>query len=198
MLGVVLTAVLQQASPGGDDSWRTWVPVASAIVAVVALLVALSNRATARRALALSQQQEDRRSARLDLSLIGGLSWRRRSEGDRWIGMHVLAVNPTDRDGAIVTADLHVTYTTAAGATMVVRVPHTGGAALPDGINGLEIPARLPSNGAVAGWLLVKLDDGLVGDGSIDRYDAMVTDSRGPVEMVQAWVLREVTDGEAS
>lgn len=198
MLGLVLAAVLQQTSAGGEDGWRTWVPVASAIVAVIALLVALSNRATAQRALLLSQQQEDRRTARLDLSLIEGASWRRRSEGHRWIGVHVLAVNPTDRDGAIVTADLHVTYSTPAGSTMVVQVPHAGGGALPGGINGLEIPAPLASNGAVAGWLLFRLDDGLVGDGSIDRYDAVVSDSRGPVETVQAWVLREVGSDEAS
>jgi hypothetical protein len=59
---------LAQPSASLDPDWTQWVPLASAAVALLALLVALSNRNTARRALALSQQQEERRAARLTVT----------------------------------------------------------------------------------------------------------------------------------
>lgn len=193
-----MSTILQQAASGADDGWRTWAPVGSAIVAAVAFLVSLSNRATAKKALRLSETQENRRAARLDLSMTEGVSWRPPGEPRRWIGMHVLAVNPTDRDGSLVGADLHVTYTTADGDPMMVKVPHgPAGTTLPGEIVALEIPMRLPSNGAVAGWLVFKLDDGVVGGGEIDRYDGVVRDSRGLTETLQAWVLREIVHGQA-
>lgn len=87
--------VMSQPSASSDPAWTQWVPVASAVVALLALLVALSNRNTARRALALSRQQEERRAARLNITLDESASWRP-SGAPRWVGMRVLAVNPTD------------------------------------------------------------------------------------------------------
>jgi hypothetical protein len=191
--------LLQQAASQDADGWRVWTSVASAIIAAFALLVAFSNRKTAKKALRLSERQEERRAARVDLSLTDGISWRPAGGGCRWIGMQVLAVNPTDRDGSLVAADLHVTYTLASGDAVVVKVPHgAGGVTLPEGITALDIPTRLQANGAVTGWLMFKLDDALIGDGTIERYDAVIRDSRGPMEAVQAWVLREIVNGEAS
>ncbi len=193
------STLLQQAASQSTDGWRLWAPVASTIIAAFALLVAFSNRRTARKALKLSEGQEERRGARLDLSLIDGISWRPAGGSCRWIGMQVLAVNPTDRDGSLVAADLHVTYTLESGDGIVIKVPHgVAGVTLPGGITALDIPTRLQANGAVSGWLMFKLDDALIADRAIERYDAVIRDSRGPVETVQAWGLREITDGEAS
>jgi hypothetical protein len=193
------STLFQQVASQGAEGWRLWVPVASAIIAAFALLVTFSNRRTARKALGLSQRQEERRAARLDLSLTDGISWRPVGGGCRWIGVQVLAVNPTDRDGSLVAADLHVTYTLESGDGVVVKVPHgAAGVTLPEGITALDIPTPLQANGAVSGWLMFKLDDALIADRAIERYDAVVRDSRGPVETVQAWGLREIADGEAS
>ncbi|MGH3932671.1 MAG: hypothetical protein ACRDTF_22160 [Pseudonocardiaceae bacterium] len=113
--------------------------------------------------------------------------------------MHVLAVNPTDRDGSLIAADLHITYTIPGGAAMILKIPHdTKGEALPEKIAPLKIPSPIPSNGAVDGWLIFKVDDALIGDAAIERYDAVLRDSRGPVENVQFWVLREIVDGKTS
>ena len=195
---VLFDASVQQATSGADG-WRLWVPAASAVIAGFALMVTISNRRIAKKALRLSERQEERRVARLDISLSEGISWRPARSGSRWVGISILAVNPTDRDGAVITADLHVSYAMASGTGVVVKIPHGAqGVALPEGIVPLDIPTPLPANGAVAGWLVFKIDEGLVPDGRVQRYDAVLCDSRGPVEAVQAWVLREVTDGEAS
>jgi hypothetical protein len=189
---------LQQAVSRDADGWQMWTAVASAVIAAFALLVSFSNRGTAKKALELAERQEERRIARLDLSLIDEISWRPVEGKCRWIGVRVLAVNPTDRDGSLVAADLHVTYTLASGDGVVVKVPHgAAGVKPPEGITALEIPTRLQANGAVTGWLMFKLDDALLADRAIERYDVVIHDSRGPVATAQAWALREIVDGKA-
>lgn len=174
-----------------------WLPVAvagvSAAIAVGSLAVALSSRAVAGRSLRLSEQQEQRRAAELDVSLKQGLSWRP-GDGSRWICLDVLAVNPTDRDGTIVSVDLHVSYTPPAGGLLVVKVPNGGAATAgwPSGVAPLALPAAVKANGAVAGWLVFGLPQGLVPDGSVQGFNAVLHDSRGLTRTVQAWGLPEV------
>ncbi|OKJ39855.1 hypothetical protein AMK25_25040 [Micromonospora sp. TSRI0369] len=190
MLMLVVVAPLSGSS---DSGWFRWMPVASAVVAVFALLVALSNRNTSRRALALSLQQEERRAARLTVTLDDSASWRRR-DAPRWVGMKILAVNPTDRDAAVVSADLHIAYTLQSGLAMTVKVRHeTTGDAFPGEVDALDLPARLQANGAVAGWLTFRLPADLFPAGAgIHRYDAVLQDSRGIAATISASVLREV------
>lgn len=172
-------------------------PVASVVVALLALLVTVSNRATARKALALSRLQEERRQAQLDLSLKDTVSYRDVTRGVRWIGAEVLAVNPTDRGGAVVAADLHVTYRSK-GIEFLLKVPHRSrGNPFGAARQAIEVPTQLPANGAISGWLLFPIDDGLI-EGPIDRFDIVVGDSRGPVEVLQTWALAEVSDATAT
>ncbi|MGC4850564.1 hypothetical protein [Micromonospora inaquosa] len=191
--------VLAQPPVSSDSGWTQWVPVASAAVALLALLVALSNRNTSRRALALSMQQEERRAARLDVTLADSASWRR-SGASRWVGIKILAVNPTDRDAAIVGAELHIAYTLPTGHAMTVKVGHrTTGDDFPGDVTALDLPVRLESNGAVAGWLTFELPAGLFPHGAgIQRYDAVLQDSRGIAVTVSASVLREVEHDQTS
>lgn len=190
---------LAQASASTDPDWSRWVPVASACMALAALLVALSNRNTARRALALSIQQEERRAARLTVTLDDSASWRV-PDAPRWVGMKVLAVNPTDRDATLVGAELHVTYTRRTGQTMTVKVRHgTSTGCLPAGVTALDLPVRLQANGAVVGWLTFRLPAELFpDDAGIDRYDAVLQDSRGIAATVTASILREVSHDQPS
>ncbi|WP_157545434.1 hypothetical protein [Hamadaea tsunoensis] len=179
--------------------WAQLIPLGSAVIAILALLVAVSNRNTARQALALASQQEERRVARLTVTLDEAVSWRRQ-EASRWVGIKILAVNPTDRDAALVGADLHVTYTLRSGRTMTLKLRHeTTGEAFPDGVVAIDLPVRLQANGAVAGWLTFPLPADLFPAGAgIDRYDAVLQDSRGISATVSASILREVNHDQAA
>lgn len=194
-----MLVVVTPLSGPSDSGWFRWMPVASAVVAVFALLVALSNRNTSRRALALSLQQEERRAARLTVTLDDSASWRRQ-DAPRWVGMKILAVNPTDRDAAVVSADLHIAYTLQSGHAMTVKVRHeTTGDAFPTEVEALDLPARLQANGAVAGWLTFRLPADLFPPGAgIHRYDAVLQDSRGIAATASASVLREVGHDQRS
>jgi hypothetical protein len=53
-----------------------------------------------KRQLILREQQEERRAARLTVTLDNSVSWRLPGT-PRWVGMKILAVDPTDRDAAL-------------------------------------------------------------------------------------------------
>lgn len=184
----MLVAISQEAA----NEWRTFAAIASASLAFLALMVSLANRRTAKKALSLSEAQEERRAARLDLSLDESVAWRADSGGGRYVGMKVTAVNASDRDGALVRADLHVTYESTAGHSHLVKIPHTGDASIPGRGESLRLPASLANNGALSGWLVFEIAPGLLGGGHASRYDAVVSDSRGLVEVVQAAVLHDI------
>lgn len=190
---------LVQPTVSPDPGWTRWLPVASAVVALLALLVSLSNRNTARRALRLSLQQEERRKARLTVTLDDSASWRRPG-APRWVGMKVLAVNPTDRDAALVGADLHVAYTLPSGHAMTVKIRHeTTGQAYPSEITALDLPIAVLANGAIAGWLTFRLPADMFPEGAgIDRYDAVLQDSRGITATVSASALREMSHDQTA
>jgi hypothetical protein len=175
--------------------WSAGAAVGSATIALLALAGTVFNARVARRALRLSEQQEDLRKARLDLSVVDQVSIAHPSKRERWIGVDVLAVNPSDRDGSIFRAELHLTYSTSSGHLMVIRIPHANAGA-PATTPPLQVPVALPAARAVQGWLVFRLPDELIGSGRIERYDVEVTDSRGLIERVQPWVMREVDDDE--
>ncbi len=198
MLDRVVAAITKVSTDLTID-WRLWAAIASALVAFLALILGLANRRTAREALRLSQRQEERRSPRLDLSLLDALSWRPVGTESRVLGAKILAVNPTDRDGALVEIDLHVTYGSSVGVVTTVKVPHGGDEVrLPEPMRPLDVPSRLAANDAITGWLAFNLHNELTGGRPIDRVEIVVRDSRGVVEHLSVWNLREVVDDEAS
>ena len=201
VLTLVATAAEESAKDSADPT--SWLEVTSLGVAILSFLLALAvglwNRSTAKRALTLAEQQEARREARIDLSLDESVSWRNAYPGGRLLGFHLLITNPTDRPSSLVGAELRLTY----GSDLVittVKVRHdqeVRDAALPETVRPLELPARLDSNGAVAGWFLFRVDGGLTGGHPIDRYDVAVRDVHGIEELMQVTVFREASGDEA-
>jgi hypothetical protein len=190
----MLLTEVQEAGAAHMSLWSIWGPIVSFALAAAALLVSLSQRATAKKALRLSERQEERRMARLDVSLKETVSWRSRDEPSRWIGTHILAVNPTDSQGSLIEAELHVAYKTPTGAALVVKIPHgSAPARVREGITPFELPVPLPSNGAVDGWFTFLLDDNLIGKGSIERYEVVVGDARGISQSVYPWGFKELS-----
>jgi hypothetical protein len=163
---------------------------------VISLVLGVRNRGTAKRALALSEAQEARRAAKVELHVNEALSWRRRSEGDRLLGFHLLVTNPTDRQNSLVDAELHLTYGLN-GVLTTVKVPHltnATGITLPTEVDLIEMPTRLDANQAVSGWFVFRITDGLTLNRPIDRYDVIIRDVHGIDETVQVSLFREAVD----
>ena len=175
--------------------WQTWSPAVSVMLATGSLLVALSSRRTSRKALRLSERQETRREPRLDLTLNEAISVRASRQGKRTICADLLAVNPTDRDGSVLTADLHVCYRTSAGVAFVVKVAHdSSGVGIPKFVSPMELPLRLPANDGRRVWAVFQLGDDLLGGGAVDGYEIVLHDARGVRSSVSPWILKDMTD----
>src|SRR5215211_8717795 len=91
----VLAVFVAAAESGGgsSNSAISWVDYAAVGIAALAFLfscgLGLSNRRTARKALALSERQEARRESELDLYLFTPTARRRESTGDRVLEFHI-------------------------------------------------------------------------------------------------------------
>jgi hypothetical protein len=187
---------LQPADTSVDPaSWLDYAPIVIAALSLaVTLVLGLWNRGTAKRALELSERQEDRRDSRVDLHMNDSVSWRS-SAADRLLGFHLMIANPTDRSSSLVSAELHLTYGLN-GVVTTVKVPHVSDATAitaPAGVVPIELPARLDANDAVSGWFLFLVEEGLTGGAPVDRYDVIVRDVHGFEATVQVTLFREVS-----
>ncbi|QXC60552.1 hypothetical protein KSP35_19860 [Aquihabitans sp. G128] len=180
---------------GSTPAWTFPMAVVSAVMASCSLLLGLSTRSTARRALGVSEAQEARRDPKLHLELLDGVAWRTR--GVRNFALKVLATNPTDRDGTLTRVELRLTYKGRDDHVLTVQIPAT--IALPDcppEFVALPVPTAMPANGAVAGSYLFRVDDEVTSGRPVERFELHVTDSRGIVKSVVTAALREVDNGE--
>lgn len=197
---MVDTKLVLGRSTAGSPEPSAWPEYAALGIAALSLLVALvlgvRNSRTAKHALELSERQEARREARVDLYLNEAVSWRRRAHTDRVVGFHLLATNPSDRASSLVAAELHLTYSLG-GILTTVKVPRLT-EATPIGVRTqvvpIDLPAALDANKATHGWFMFRIPDGLTHERPVERYRVVVRDSHGIEESVQANVLREERD----
>jgi hypothetical protein len=199
MQGSTIMVIMLAAEPHKTSStlltlWNTWSPVVSLVVAIAAFYISVSQAQIAKRALKLSLLQDARRNARLDLDLKESATWRPLGKACKYIGVRVLAVNPTDSQATLTGAELRISYSIRAGKIVVLKVSHDASEGdVPRELVGLNLPAALPSNGALEGWLFFRLDDALIGDASVEHYEVMVSDSRGISQSVYPWIMKEIS-----
>ncbi|MGD9796870.1 MAG: hypothetical protein AB7V15_02015 [Acidimicrobiia bacterium] len=175
--------------------------IAPIVIAALALLVSvvfgLRNRGTSKKALALAERQEARRESRVDVYINDSMAWRH-DEG-RCVGVNVVLANPADSPTSIVHAELHLTYDVRGTlATVRVRASSPSPAStVPAEVANLELPVRLDANGAVSGWFVFPLPDGLTDGRPVERYDFVTRDVHGKEETIQLGIYREHSHGEA-
>lgn len=109
-----------------------------------------------------------------------------------WVGLHLQAVNRSDRAGTLVSARLEVTYRVD-GVPIVAQIPTTPTDAFDAQGNSIQLPHPLPANGAIKGWLAFAIPAGLT-PSPVERYEVKIVDSRGLVKAMDIWALRS-TDG---
>ncbi len=178
------------------SSWVTYASLGVAVAsACIALVVGSANRRLARRALRLSEKQEARRESRVDVHLSSATSWRRRSQRDRLLGVHVIISNPTDRATSVVTTELHLTYTVEGILTTVKVSPalHVDGFELPDELTPAVLPIRLEPNDAASSLFVFRVGDDLTQGREIERYDVCVRDVHGVEESRQITIFHEAS-----
>lgn len=197
---VLTAAVVAQPAPSGPGDAATWVDIAPIVIAAFALLVSvvlgLRNRGTSKKALALAERQEARRESRVDVYVNDSMAWGH-DEG-RSVGVNVVLANPTDAPTSVVRSELHVTYDVQ-GTMTTVRVHPSGSSpssTVPAEVVSLDLPVRLDANGAVSGWFVFLLREGLTGGRPVERYDFVTRDVHGKEQTVQLGIFRKNSRGE--
>jgi len=174
-----------------------WVAIASAVAAVVSAVFAWQSAKSAARSLDVLARQEGRHYQKLVLYIADGYSQSR--AGLRFIAFLTSVSNASDSDNAIATAELRLDYTHSSGACLAVKIPLAAqGAEFPEpGLNRLTPPVRIDAHQTVAGWLLFEFKDAVIGDGRIDSYCILLTDSHGSVTTSEHSIVRELADEKA-
>lgn len=184
----------QASSSSGNADVAAVTAVVSVGIAAVALLVSMSNRRTARRALVLAERQEARRLAPFGLYLNEARRWRLQP-GGATLGAHVRVSNPADRGVSVVRAELHVQYTSPENVILTVKVPCVSDVGPADDsvpVEPAEMPLSVGPTSARAGWFLFRVDAAITNSAPVDRYDIVLEDVEGRSESVQIVTFSEV------
>lgn|SRR5487761_927234 len=188
----MLAAELHKIGSLLSSLWNTWGAAAGFAVAVIALLVSMSQTRIAKKALRLSLLQDERSHARLEVNLRNAVDWIP-DDASRCIGVHILVLNASDSQGTLTGAELSITYRTSTGRLLVLKVPcDVKSDLLPEGVTRIVLPAALSNNGAVEGWLTFQVHNSLLEAAVVEGYTVTLYDSRGISANVQPIIFRRI------
>jgi hypothetical protein len=179
----------------GSSVWdaRTIVATVAAVAAIGSAIVAVVSVRTARRSLALAQQQDARRSPRIVSYLRDGYV---RRDPDRCLyAVSLSLTNPSDTDNSVAMLELEIHYRIPVGQVITVRLPHDE--TLRDGfgrsdIQALALPVHIPAHGTIAGWSFFALPLAAVGDAEIDDYFVRLVDAHEIATAFELGPMREI------
>ncbi|MBP2214684.1 hypothetical protein JOJ87_005096 [Rhodococcus ruber] len=124
----------------------------SALIAVLALIVAIASARYSRKNAKIAEAQEERRAARIEINVSRAVAWTSEDGKIMWVGARLTIEHPSDRDGSISRAELLIRYPHPDRQTTELRIPHET-SSKGDSSKYIEIPRRLLANDSAAGWL---------------------------------------------
>jgi hypothetical protein len=187
----------QTVAESSLTTFQVVVAVSSAVVAWLALVLGIFNAWTARSALRLARQQEDRRTPQLEVWLSDTFSVFEPDRARRMLGFSLLMTNSSDSPNAVVAADLHLTYISEGQVMTTVKLNHRDEVMHPlpglDEVRSTPIPVRLDSGGAASAWLLYAVPYGLLPEGAaVEGYELVLRDSYQTTTSVASVTVREI------
>jgi hypothetical protein len=179
----------------GSSVWdaKTIFAAIAAAAAVGSAAVSVVSVRTARRTLALAQQQDARRSPRIVSYLRDGFT--RREQNRRLYAVSMSLTNPSDTDNSVAMLELEIRYRIRDGVLMTIRLAHETALAeafgRPD-IEALKMQLLIPAHGTVAGWTFFALPAAAIGDAAIDDYSVRLVDAHGIATMIELGPVRDI------
>jgi hypothetical protein len=176
-----------------------WVSVLSVIAACVAAWFAYVSTRLSKRALRLSELQEERRSPQLRPYLSEGYCKILRYHQVHAYAFSISLGNPSDIDNALVRAELRIGYTSSNKAYIAVKVPTDDTIAEQLGLDSasiLHLPARIDAHQTLAGWLVFRVADDLLATGQIEDYCILFTDTHDAATTLEPVIVRDLIDEE--
>ncbi|MBV8833154.1 MAG: hypothetical protein JO108_28485 [Acidobacteriaceae bacterium] len=180
---------------------RFWISVLAAATSGWSAFNSWQSRRLAKRALSISEHQEQRRRPQLTIYIAGG--YRRYLPDKQLFGFLVSVSNPSDINNSVAQAELQVTYLLDREIKAVWRVPHTP--SLGENVaeangrlaNVFSLPARIEGHQTAAGWLVFSLDNNVIAGKTIDAHRIILEDSHGASTKTEPILVRDWTDETA-
>lgn len=172
------------------SEFADWATVAGVLVALLAVLVPFFY----------TRKQDIRREnaslPQLVANLVEGRV--RREQSRRVYELQFTVRNLSDSSNAIADAELRISYNIRDERELLLRLPSVelglaGNSVCPV----LHLPILIPSKATVRGTLAFVLDEAVLGQKHIDRYQAILTDTHGIETIIEPISLREHGQHEA-
>lgn len=174
---------------------KLWVSILALLASAWSGFNAWQSRRLARRALAISESQEQRRRPQLGIYMADG--YRRISPGKQFLGFLVSISNPTDINNSVAQAELKITYLLDGNIKAACRIPHMPQLSAPASdeteptANVFSLPLRIDAHQTAAGWFLFAIEDKVIGGKTIDSHSIILGDSHGVSSETEAILIRE-------
>ena len=168
--------------------------VTSAIAAWIALLLSIVNVRTSRKALRLSEQQEERRKPSLSVYLQEGFI--SPSESARVYAFLLSVSNRSDNNNSVAEASLRLTYSKSEVSELTVRFPARAETPEPFRSNQgrMPIPTRVDAHQVVSGWYFFSVDNAIIENARVERVIVTLRDTHGNDVTFEPMLLREYSD----
>jgi hypothetical protein len=163
-----------------DSNISGWASTASAVAAWLALILSVIN-------LGSTLRRENRRERRQKPLLVpylqDGLVQILSDKPSRVYGFLLSISNRSDANNSIREIELRLTYTTAVGVQLTVKLisdPESGKAFAEAASRALSTPARVDAHQTISGWAFFRLEQAILeGSKGIERHVVTVIDSHG-------------------
>lgn len=149
----------------------------AALCSLASVIIAARSARNSSRALRLSEAQEKRRVARMNISV--GQAHYQPHNGGRLYRMTVLVENPTDSSGAVSKAELRITYSREGTLHRLLNSASVD-RGLAEALDLKKPPFDVSARSAVSAPLAFEFSAGLFGASeNIEAYELIVTDAMG-------------------
>jgi hypothetical protein len=169
--------------------------LASSAAAWIGLLISAISLSTSRRAIRITERQEERREPLLIPELRNG-HFRTNPDGSARLYAFLIAVsNRSDTDNAIAHLELRLTYAVREGVDVTVKLP--ADTALPKGASQgaetrLAVPSSIGAHQTVSGWCFFRVERSILErPNTIQRYLIAVIDSHGIEATLEPIIVQE-------
>jgi hypothetical protein len=169
--------------------------VASAAAAWFGLLLSAISLSTSRKAVRITERQEERRRPLLVADLLQG-HYQTTPDGDARVYMFQIAVsNRSDSNNAIARVELRITHNLRGSVDATLKLPadapHRRDAAALAG-DSLAIPSAIGAHQTISGWCSFRAERSILErPDRIRRYEIAIVDSDGNETMVEPIIVRE-------
>ncbi len=170
------------------------VEVLNTIVALLAIGISFFSLWLSRKALNLSNTQEERQRPCLRLYLRDSYFQDHIDSNSRYFAFLLSVDNRSDADNAISETHLRLTYTINDGFETTVKIPPDKNAEKVVGKGTepvLSTPQGINAHQTVDAWCYFQVKDALLGNGRIEGHSVVITDSHGIETLIESIFIKE-------